>query len=96
MLEQRRENEDGPVWFFVDEFIRKMATEYRIQCVVQYSPLYRYPFYQKLGLGDASCSNTDKFFDSMVSFPFQQSLTSEDLDNILLASKQVLRELAHE
>ena len=79
-----------------DQFIRKMATEYRIQCVVQYFPLYRYPFYQKLGLGDASCPNTDRFFDSMVSFPFQQSLCSEDLDKILLASKQALRELAHE
>jgi hypothetical protein len=32
----------------------------------------------------------------MISFPFQHSLDSGDLDKIVSASKQVLRELAHE
>ena len=44
-----------------DEFIKKMAYEEGIQCVVQYYPLNRYDLYDKLGYGDANCSNADTF-----------------------------------
>jgi len=77
-----------------DDFIRLMACEHRIQCVVQYYPLYRYPFYKKLGLGSARCSNTDKFFDSMVSFPFHHSLNSSQLDQIRCAAINVLSQVS--
>jgi dTDP-4-amino-4,6-dideoxygalactose transaminase len=73
-----------------DDFIRLMAREHRIQCVVQYYPLYRYPFYKKLGFGSARCSNTDKFFDSMISFPFHHSLDDSQLDQIRSAAINVL------
>jgi len=73
-----------------DDFIRLMAREHRIQCVVQYYPLYRYPFYKKLGFGSARCSNTDKFFDSMISFPFHHSLDNSQLDQIRSAAINVL------
>ena len=38
-----------------DKFMRRMAYHHGIQCVVQYYPLNRYPFYRKLGFqeGDA-------------------------------------------
>ena len=76
-----------------NEFIRRMARDHGVQCVVQYYPLNRYPFYQKLGFGEANCPNADGFFDNMVSFPFHHSLSNEDLALIEIAIRQVLRKL---
>lgn len=77
-----------------DSFIRTMADEHGVQCVVQYYPLNRYEFYEKLGFGKANCPNGDDFFDNMVSFPFQHSLTEAELDYILNATRTVLKKLA--
>ena len=76
-----------------DQFIRIMAEEYSIQCVVQYYPLNRYDLYRKLGFGEAVLPNTDAFFDNMVSFPFQQTLSEADLSYMLDCTRQVLRSL---
>lgn len=76
-----------------DKFIRKMAEEKKIQCVVQYYPLNRYPLYQKAGFGNAECPNADDFFDNMVSFPFHHSLLDTELDYILKSTESVLDEL---
>ena len=76
-----------------DAFIRRMANEHQIQCVVQYYPLNRYPFYQKLGFAKASCPNADLFFDNMVSFPFHHSLTDIQIDQMLSASQETLKYL---
>ncbi|MBT3185124.1 MAG: DegT/DnrJ/EryC1/StrS family aminotransferase [Nitrospina sp.] len=76
-----------------DEFIRRMAGDKKIQCVVQYYPLNRYPLYQTAGFGDADCPNADNFFDNMVSFPFHHSLLDSDLDYILQSTQDVLKEL---
>lgn len=73
-----------------DEFIRRMADRYGVQCAVQYYPLYRYPFYKRLGFDKAECPNTDLFFDNMISFPFSHSLTSNQLNYMVESSKQVL------
>jgi len=76
-----------------DEFIRKIAYEKGIQCVVQYCPLNRYPFYQKLNLGDADCPNTDEFYDNMVSFPFHHWMADDDFEYMLEATCQTLDEI---
>ncbi|MBT6718822.1 MAG: DegT/DnrJ/EryC1/StrS family aminotransferase [Nitrospina sp.] len=76
-----------------DEFIRKMAHDKKIQCVVQYYPLNRYPLYQKAGFGHANCPQADDFFDNMISFPFHHRLTNDELDYILQSTKDVLKEL---
>ena len=73
-----------------DDFIRMMATEFGIQCIVQYYPLYRYSFYRKLGLGKAKCPNTDEFFDNMVSFPFHHTLEEDQIEQIVRAVTSVL------
>ena len=74
-----------------DEFIKKMAYEEGIQCVVQYYPLNRYDLYDKLGYGDANCPNADTFFDNMISFPFQHMLTDSELDQMIDSTKSVLK-----
>ncbi len=73
-----------------DRFIRRMAEHHRIQCVVQYFPLNRYPFYSKLGFSDARVPNTDHFFDNMVSFPFSHLLTDVEIDIVVTAAKETL------
>lgn len=73
-----------------DDFMKKMAYEKGIQCVVQYYPLNRYPLYQKLGFGNADCPNTDKFFDNMISFPFHHWLSDSELSFMLDSTKEVL------
>lgn len=73
-----------------NEFIRRMAREQGIQCVVQYCPLNRYPLYRKLGFGEAQCPQSDDFFDNMVSFPFHHSLSGSDLEYMVEAARHVL------
>ncbi|MBN4080849.1 DegT/DnrJ/EryC1/StrS family aminotransferase [Caldithrix abyssi] len=76
-----------------DLFMHKMAREKGIQCIVQYYPLNRYSLYQKLGLENADCPNTDEFFDNMVSFPFHHWLSGSDYNYMLKSTKEVLIEL---
>jgi dTDP-4-amino-4,6-dideoxygalactose transaminase len=76
-----------------DNFIRKMAQDKKIQCVVQYYPLNRYPLYQKAGFGEAECLNTDEFFDNMVSFPFHHWLSEEDFNYLQTSTREVLESL---
>ena len=74
-------------------FISKMAEEEKIQCAVQYFPLNRYPLYQKLGFGKSNCPNADYFFDNMISFPFQQSITDNQFEQIIESSIRVLKNI---
>lgn len=76
-----------------DAFIRRMAYEKQIQCIVQYYPLNRYDFYVKLGLGSADCPNTDLFYDNMVSFPFHHWLKADDFEYMIQAASDVLSEI---
>lgn len=75
-----------------DEMMRKLAHDKGVQCVVQYYPLNRYPFYQKLGLGAADCPHADEFFDSMISFPFHHWMSEDDFAYMLSATRDVLAE----
>lgn len=74
-----------------DEIMKKLVYDKKIKCVVQYYPLNRYPFYQKLGFGEANCPNADEFFDNMISFPFQHWMSDEDFDYMLQSAKEVLK-----
>jgi dTDP-4-amino-4,6-dideoxygalactose transaminase len=76
-----------------DEIMQLMAYEKKIQCVVQYYPLNRYPLYQKLGFGEADCPNTDLFFDNMISFPFHHWMSDQDFEYMLQSTREVLEQL---
>ena len=76
-----------------DQIIRTLAHNYGIQCAVQYYPLYRYPFYQSVGFGDAICPNTDLFFDNMLSIPFAHSLTDGQIEFVESSIREVLESL---
>lgn len=74
-------------------FIKKMFNEKGIKCVVQYYPLNRYPLYRKIGMGEADCPNADRFFDNMISFPFNHLFSDDDIGYILEATKDVLDQM---
>tara|TARA_Y100000816_G_scaffold122065_1_gene85783 strand:- start:19360 stop:20538 length:1179 start_codon:yes stop_codon:yes gene_type:complete len=76
-----------------DKFISNMAEEMKIQCAVQYYPLNRYDFYQKLGLGKSNCKNADYFFDNMVSFPFHSRISDTEFEYILESTKKILNKI---
>ena len=73
-----------------DEMMSFMAYEKKIQCVVQYYPLNRYPLYRKLGFGEAACPNADTFFDNMISFPFHHWMPDDDFEYLLESTKETL------
>ena len=70
-----------------DDLIRTLANDYGIQTIVQYYPLNRYKIYKDMGYGGADCSNTDQFFDNMISFPFHHWLETEQLNYIVSSVK---------
>lgn len=76
-----------------DDFIRTMAHEKKIQCVVQYYPLYRYDYYRKAGYCEANCTHSDFYFDNMVSFPFHHWLSDSELEYMLRATRETLETL---
>lgn len=73
-----------------DSFISRMAVHHRVQCVVQYYPLNRYPFYRDLGFSEATVPNTDIFFDNMVSLPFSHLLTDQQITYMVEAVRETL------
>ena len=67
-----------------------MAEHHGIECVVQYYPLNRYPFYRDLGFGEAVVPNTDAFFDNMVSLPFSHLLTDVQIEQVVAATRETV------
>ncbi len=76
-----------------DQFIKMMAEDEKIQCVVQYYPLYRFDFYQKVGQSNSNCPNADIFFDNMISFPFHHMMNDRDFQKMIVSTKKVLDKL---
>ena len=76
-----------------DAIMEILSSDKKIQCVVQYYPLNRYPLYKKLGFGNADCPNADNFFDNMISFPFHQWMKNEDFEYMLESFKEVMKEI---
>jgi perosamine synthetase len=78
-----------------DDLIDLLAFKYRIQAIVQYYPLDRYPLFSKVGRGEADCPNTDAFFDNMLSLPFYPWFSDEQFSYLidsLKASLDILRQ----
>jgi len=76
-----------------DDLIRTLAYEFGVQTVVQYYPLYRYPLFKKAGFGEASCPNTDRYFDNMLSFPFQEWMPEEEFELMIELTRKALTRL---
>jgi len=75
------------------DFIDLMAFTHGVKVIVQYYPLYRYPMFQKAGLGEAHCPHTDHFYDNMVSLPFHHWMSDEEVDYMIACTKKTLDQL---
>jgi len=73
--------------------IKLLSNEYKIQPVVQNNPLYRYPLLIKAGFGEADCPNTDRFFDNMLSLPFYEWFSYEQLDYLIASTGKAVKQL---
>ena len=76
-----------------NEFMKKMAYDKKIKCIVPYFPLNRNSLYKKLNFNNSNCLIADALFDNMCSLPFHSWLSNEDYDYMLQSTKEVLREL---
>jgi dTDP-4-amino-4,6-dideoxygalactose transaminase len=76
-----------------DQFLDILAFKAGLKAVVQYCPLYRYPMFQKAGFGSGGCPETDRFYDNMVSFPFQQWMPPEQFELMIELVKNALNEI---
>ncbi len=78
-----------------NDFMDRMAHHHRVNMVVQYHPLYRYPMFEKAGFGDADCPHTDFFFDNMVSFPFHEWMPANEYEYLVSAAQETCEHLRH-
>ena len=76
-----------------NDLIRLLSEKYKIQPVVQNNPLYRYPLMAKAGFGEANCPNTDRFFDNMLSLPFYEWFSGEQLDYLVDSTRRAIEQL---
>lgn len=76
-----------------NDLIRLLAFEHKIQAMVQYYPLYRYPLMKKAGFGEADCPNTDFFFDNMLSLPFYEWYSDKMIVYLIEAVKSAVKKL---
>jgi dTDP-4-amino-4,6-dideoxygalactose transaminase len=70
-----------------------LSFKYGVRAVAQYNPLYRYPMFIKAGFGKADCPETDRFFDNMISFPFQHWMSDEDFRVMIDLVKRAVADL---
>ena len=73
-----------------------MAFEHKIQVVVQYYPLYRYPLFQKLGAGDYDCPVLEGWWDDTFSFPWWCGMSDETIDYLCSSLKATIATLKGE
>ena len=74
-----------------DFLIKELYNKYKIQCVVQYYPLYKYPLFIKKGFKKANCPNTEKFFSRMISFPFHHWMPTKDFNKMIITTNNLIK-----
>lgn len=76
-----------------DKIISLLYKKYKIQSIVQFYPLYKYPLFKKMHLGIASCPKTELFYKNMISFPFHVWLSDNQINYMILSIKKCINEL---
>ncbi|MDC1091662.1 DegT/DnrJ/EryC1/StrS family aminotransferase [Candidatus Pelagibacter ubique] len=76
-----------------DDLIQLLYEKYKIKCVIQYYPLYKYDLFKKNGFGKAKCPNTEKFYNNMISFPFHVWMSKQKFRYLKSSIKKSLIEL---
>jgi len=72
-----------------------LSNEAGIRAIVQYYPLYRYPLFQKLGLGDQDCPVLDKWWDNSFSFPWWIGMPEKTMDYLVASLRAGVESIIH-
>ncbi|MDR1532205.1 MAG: DegT/DnrJ/EryC1/StrS family aminotransferase [Clostridiales bacterium] len=62
-----------------DDLLDLMTKKYGVRCITQYYPLYRYPLFQKMGLGTHDCPVLEEWWDNSFSLPWWCGIDDESL-----------------
>ena len=73
-----------------------LVNEYKIRAIVQYYPLYRYPLFRKMGVGDHDCPILDSWWDNSFSLPWWCGMSNETLDYLASSLKQAIAQLKNQ
>jgi perosamine synthetase len=67
-----------------------LVNEYKMQCIVQYYPLYRYPLFQKMDFGDQDCPVLESWWDNSFSLPWWCGVPDETLQYMVDSVKSAI------
>lgn len=56
---------------------------------VHYIPVYRHPYYEKLGYKKGLCPNAEYLYEHIMSIPFYAGMTDKDIEDTIKAVKKV-------
>jgi UDP-4-amino-4,6-dideoxy-N-acetyl-beta-L-altrosamine transaminase len=73
---------------------RQVFDSLRLQSIgvnVHYLPIYRHPYYQKLGFRKGYCTNAENYYERAISMPMYANLTTENLGAVVNALSQALQ-----
>ena len=71
------------------QFFQYMGAE-NIMCNVHYIPVYRHPYYEKLGYEKGLCPKAEALYETMMSLPLYYSLTDKDVDDVIHAVRKIV------
>lgn len=71
------------------EFFDAMNAE-NVCCNVHYIPVYRHPYYEKLGYKKGLCPVAEKVYEGIMSLPLYYSLTDSDVDDVISAVRKLV------
>ena len=76
-----------------NDLLDLLTGKYGIRSIVQYYPLYRYPLFQKLGMGEQDCPVLESWWDNSFSLPMWCGMSDEVLQTISEAVHDAVAEL---
>ena len=76
-----------------DELLDILVNKYKIRCIVQYYPLYRYPLFQKMGFSQHDCPVLESWWDNSFSIPWWNGIPDETIDYMVSSIKNAIKTL---
>jgi dTDP-4-amino-4,6-dideoxygalactose transaminase len=79
----------------VDKSIRRQVFsdlhEAGIGVNVHYIPVYKHPYYQRIGYEDTICPNAENLYEGLISLPMYYSLSDSEVEYVVDAVKKLVR-----
>jgi len=57
---------------------------------VHYIPVYKHPYYQKIGYREVVCEHAERLYDHMMTLPIFPKMSDKDVSDVILAVKKVI------